>query len=230
MECILKGDLKMTYPNAYHGVKKLFTSQILNLISSILGFVVAILALVGVVSLAASEGTNFTVVFIALFVGLAAAVLSIIAYIMQIVGLKQASHDDSSFYTAFVFAIIGLVLIVLAAIFSALNVANGFGDEIASIFSKFSTIVIAAFVLIGVRSLANKLGQSEMANKAKNVSIFQAVILALSAIASIVALFTGNAATTISGVLALIAALLTVVFAIVYLVFLGKAKKMLKEN
>jgi hypothetical protein len=33
-----------------------------------------------------------------------------------------------------------------------------------------------------------------------------------------------------AGGLGLIAALLTVVFAIVYLVFLGKAKKMLKEN
>ena len=85
-------------------------------------------------------------------------------------------------------------------------------------------------MIIGVSNLAGKLEQSAMAKRAKSVGTLQIVILALSIVASIIALFTGNASTIISGVLGLIASLLTVVFAIVYLVFLGKAKKMLKEN
>ena len=139
---------------------------------------------------------------------------------------KQLIGDHS----AFVFAIIGLVLVVLSAIFSILNVANGFGDDIATIFTKFSSIIICAFVTIGVRNLAVKLEQNAMADRAKRVAILQAVILALAIVANIIAIFTGNAATIVSGVLALIAAVLTLVFSIVYLVFLGKAKKMLKSH
>ncbi|MDO4207595.1 MAG: hypothetical protein Q4D15_08400, partial [Lachnospiraceae bacterium] len=202
-----------------------------GLISAILGVVIAIFVVLSVAAIS-TQNESATVVFglLILVVGIAAGVLAIIAYILQIVGLKNASHDDNSFYTAFVFAIIGLVLTVLATIFSSLNVANGFGDDIASLFTKFSTIIITAFVIIGVSNLAGKLEQSAMAKRAKSVGTLQIVILALSIVASIIALFTGNAATIISGVLGLIASLLTVVFAIVYLVFLGKAKKMLKEN
>ena len=220
----------MTYPNAYNGVKKIHTAQVLNLIASILGFAVAIFSIVSLVSLASSNGNPLAFAIIAIVVGLIAAVLAIVGYILQIVGLKNASHDDSSFYTAFVFAIIGLVLVVLSSIFSILNVANGFGDDIATIFTKFSSIIICAFVTIGVRNLAVKLEQNAMADSAKRVAILQAVILALAIVANIVAIFTGNAATVVSGVLALIAAVLTVVFSIVYLVFLGKAKKMLKSH
>lgn len=221
----------MTFPNAYKGIKKLHTAQVLGLISAILGVVIAIFVVLSVAAIS-TQNESAAVVFglLILVVGIAAGVLAIIAYILQIVGLKNASHDDNSFYTAFVFAIIGLVLTVLATIFSSLNVANGFGDDIASLFTKFSTIIITAFVIIGVSNLAGKLEQSAMAKRAKSVGTLQIVILALSIVASIIALFTGNAATIISGVLGLIAALLTVVFAIVYLVFLGKAKKMLKEN
>ena len=220
----------MTYPNAYNGVKKIHTAQVLNLIASILGFAVAIFSIVSLVSLASSNGNPLAFAIIAIVVGLIAAVLAIVGYILQIVGLKNASHDDSSFYTAFVFAIIGLILVVLSSIFSILNVANGFGDDIATIFTKFSSIIICAFVTIGVRNLAVKLEQNAMADSAKRVAILQAVILALAIVANIVAIFTGNAATVVSGVLALIAAVLTVVFSIVYLVFLGKAKKMLKSH
>ena len=88
-------------------------AQVLNLISSILGFVVAIFGILGIVFLASSEGGSIVFALIALVVGLIVAVLAIVAYILQIVGLKNASHDDYSFYTAFVFAIIGLVLILL---------------------------------------------------------------------------------------------------------------------
>ena len=219
----------MTYPNAFSGVKKLHTAQILSLISVICGVVVAILlllsgsAILGFADL--EDGAAFGI--LALVVGLAAAVLSVIAYIMQIIGLKQAGKDDRSFYTAFVFAIIALILTVAAAIFSVLNVANGFGDDIANIFTKVSAVVIAAFVINGVRNTAEALGQDDMAQKAKSVAILQAVFLCLSIVANIVALFTGNAAEIIATILALISAVLMIIFTIVYLIFLGKAKRML---
>ena len=220
----------MTYPKAYNGVKKIHTAQLLSLISSILGFVVAILGILGIVFLPSTEGGSIVFALIALVVGLIAAVLAIVAYILQIVGLKNASHDDNSFYTAFIFAIIGLVLIVLSTVFSVLKVANGFGDDIATIFTEFSSIIICAFVTIGVRNLASQLGQDAMVKRARSVAILQAVILALAIIANIISLLTGNAAVMVSGIIALIGAVLTIVFAIVYLVFLGKAKKMLKEH
>lgn len=219
----------MTYPNAFTGVKKIHTAQILSLISVICGVVVAILLLMsGTAVLGFSDladGAAFGI--LAIVVGLAAAVLSVIAYIMQIIGLKQAGKDDRSFYTAFVFAIIALVLTIVAAIFSVLNVANGFGDDIANIFSKVSAVVIAAFVINGVRNTAEALGQDAMAQKAKRVAILQAVFLCLSIVANIIALFTGNAAVIIATILALISAVLMIIFTIVYLVFLGKAKRML---
>ena len=222
----------MTYPNAFSGVKKLHTAMILNLISIVCGIVVAILLLVsGSAVLGFSDladGAAFGI--LAFVVGVAAAVLAIIAFIMQIIGLKQAGVDDRSFYTAFVFAVIALVLTVVAAIFSILNVANGFGDDIANIFTKVSSIVVAAFVINGVRNLAEALGKDSMAQRAKKVAILQAVIICLSIIANIILLFTGEAATIISTIFALISAVLMIVFTIVYLIFLGKAQRMLAYN
>lgn len=220
----------MTYPKAYAGVKKLHTAQILNLISAIVGFIAIVVVVIG---LAAASSTNEEAILLAipgLILGLAAGILGIIAYILQIVGLRQAGNDDRAFYTAFIFAIIGLVLSVLSSVFSSLNVANGFGDEIATIFNRFAAIIITIFVIIGVRNLADALGQSKMAASAKSLGIVQAVILALSIITNIVSLFAGNTASMIGGILALIASLLYLVFAIIYLVFLGKAKKMLEKN
>ena len=222
----------MTYPNAFNGVKKLHTSQILSLISAILSIIFAILLLIGGSAALGFQDLEDAAVFgiLAIIVALGAAVLSIIAFIMQIIGLKKASNDEKSFYTAFVFAIISLVLTVVAAIFTMLNVANGFGDDIANIFTKFSSIVVTAFVIIGIRNLADALGQNEMAEKARRIAIFQAVIIGLSIIATIISLFTGNTATTISGVIALIAAVLMAIFYIVLLIFLGQAKRMLALN
>ena len=220
----------MTYPNAYKGVKKLFTSQILSLIATIVFFVVAILRLFSIGAADVDESVSLTLALIALIIGAIAGIIAVISYIFQIIGLKQAGNDDRNFYTAFVFAIIALVLTIVATILSSLNVANGFGDEIADVFNRFADIVIVAFVINGIKTLAEKLNQTKMAQKAKSLGIVQIVILALVVIAEVISLFTGDAASTISAILALIAAILMIIFSIMYLVILGKAKKMLAEN
>ena len=220
----------MSYPNSYYGVKKLLTSQILNLISSILVVIAVIMVVISGASIITGDESGVATMLIAIVIAIAVGVLHIVAYILQLVGLKQAGMDDRSFYTAFVFAIFGLALTLLSVVFYLLDVANGFGDDVAGIFNQFVSIIIAIFVINGIRNLAVAVGRNDMEGKTKTAGVILAIILGLSIAATIASLFTESIAVTITGVLSIIAAILSVVFAIVYLVLLGKAKKMLQEN
>lgn len=220
----------MTFPNAFNGVKKLFTSEILKLIAAVCAIVAAvagIIALAGVEADAVVAGVGggiATVIF-----GVASAVLLLIAYILKLVGLKKAGNDEPKFQQAFLLAIFALILSVVASILSSLNVGNGVVDDIVSIFAAIADILIVVFVIQGIQNLAEKLNQNGMAETGRKLLIIILVFYILAIIATLVVIIFGaNVATgVIAGILAVVAQVLKMVGYIVFLVYLGKAKNML---
>jgi len=223
----------MTFPNAYHGVKKIFTAEILGLIGAvclILGSLIGVLAVVSTV--AGSEGGAAasgigTIIFLA-----AGAVLPIIGYIMNLVGLNQASKDDSNFRVAFMVAIISLIVLIVSAVFSVFNFGNGMADNIAKAFSIMANIIVTVYVITGISSLAEQLKKPEMVEMGRKILIFIIVINGIIMVAEILPVFFGINVTvaSIEGIMGVVSAVCQFIYYIVYLVFLGKAKAMLQNN
>ena len=220
----------MTFPNAFNGVKKLFTSEILKLIAAVCAIVAAvagIIALAGVEADAVAAGVGGGIA--ATVFGVGAAVLLLIAYILKLIGLKKAGNDEPKFQQAFLLAIFALILSVVASILSSLNVGNGVVDDIVSIFAAIADILIVVFVIQGIQNLAEKLNQNGMAETGRKLLIIILVFYILGIVATLVVIIFGSNVATgvIAGILAVVAQVLKMVGYIVFLVYLGKAKNML---
>ena len=224
----------MKYPNAAKGVKRIFTAEILGLISTILliiGFVLLIPALVAKNGAEGMEGAAIgATVAMGVFV-LIAGVLSIIAFIMNIIGISNASKDEENFKSALLFLILGLVAkaasITIGRFVKDAAVATGMLDSASSLLNIFVTI----FVISGIVKLADRLNRGDISAKGTNVLKILIAVNVLSLIASFVAsVMGGPVASGVSLVLAIVSAVLSLVQYIMYLSLLGKAKKMLIES
>ena len=110
----------MKFPNAENGVKKLFTAEILQIIAAV---ALAAAAVMGLVTLAnaANENAGATLGFGAgtLVFSIGGAVVSLIAFILTIVGLVKASKDDDGFKTALAFIILAVVATIVGSCFQS---------------------------------------------------------------------------------------------------------------
>ena len=127
--------------------------------------------------------------------------------------------------TAFA-VVIGLVFANL------LNVGGGIADNIADTVGRICDIVIMISVLNGVSNLAERLHNEKLAELAGKLMNTLIVIIGLSAVATVIPAFFGvnEVFMNISSIMNMVAGGLAIIGTIIYLVFLGKGMKMLKEN
>ncbi len=225
----------MKFPNAANGVKKIFTAEILSLISGICMFVMIVLLVValaaakavsggadGAAAGAVASGAG-TLVF-----GIGSGVLAIIAFILNIVGISKASKDEESFRMA-LFAVIGGI--ILSVIGTAFNNVNGYVSSIMQALQVVADLLVLLYVIQGIRYLSLKLNRPDIDQKGQNLFKIIFIVLVLQFIARIVVIiFGGMAASITAAIIALIAVILSVIEYILYLAFLAKAKKMLAEG
>ena len=112
----------MKFPNAANGVKKLFTAEILQIIAAVALAAAAIMSLVMLAN-AANENAGATLGFGAgtLVFSIGGAVVSLISFILTIVGLVKASKDDNGFKTALAFIILAVVATIVGSCFQSSN-------------------------------------------------------------------------------------------------------------
>lgn len=215
----------MKFPNAAKGVKKIFTAEILSLIAALLSiFGIAMI----IITRAAEEShaENATVVAglgtIALLA--AAAIIILIAGIMSLIGIINASKDDGAFKAALIAILIGVCAAIVSGIFSQNSTVQSICQIVQNLMNIFSTV----FVIQGISNLAVKVGNTQVASQAKTILAIIVVIYVLSLIASIlVVVFGGQFASVTAGIIAVVALVLDVIAYIVYLSLLSKAKKIL---
>ena len=220
----------MKFPNAFSGVKKIFTAEILSLLGGLATLLAGIFTVTAVgtgVAAAASESDGLASTAGASLIGagafiLAAGVLYLISFILQLIGLSNASKDESAFKTAMIFVFVGIACSLVASF----TQSNGEATALSSIFSSLqqvSSLCVTIFTIQGIRNLADKLNNGEMSAKGATIFKIITVIYLLIIVAGIIAIFS----LAIAGILTIVASVLSVIQYIIFLSYLAKAKKML---
>ena len=153
----------MRYPNAYKGVSQIYKAELIAILAVICTGIGAILAIFGVgVADVGSEavGKGFAITG-SLFV-IATAVLMIVSYILNIIGVGNAAKDERGFRSAMIAIIIGIVASIVAGIFSKNEVVC----LLAQLVSKICDVMVFWFCIGGIRNLADKMNDRNIANKA----------------------------------------------------------------
>ena len=213
----------MNYPNAFAGVKKLVAAEALQIISSGLAIIVAILsfaALAGTMnalatgseaSLGGAVASGIGIILL----GIAILVLGIISTVFTLIGLKKCAADEpKNFNIAFYCAIIVLVGSAIGGALSAVPIIANILKTLANICS----IGTFCFTVQGISELANQCNRPDIAKLGMTILIIECVSILLTTIAN-----------WVGGIFAIIAAVLALVCYIIYLVYLTKAKAMLES-
>ena len=216
----------MRFPNAYRGVKKIWLAEMLMLLAAIVGIIMVIVmaangTMVGE-DIVINEGVKTPIAVL----GIVTAVIALVAFILNLIGLINANNDDSAFRIALLVTILGIVASAISAIWSNNETLNKWMDTALTICSMFASY----YVLTGIANLAEKM--SDAATKAvalKSRTLVEGSFCATALFKLIISIFKIQNGSTISTILAVIALLLELVSYILYLRALAKGKKMLAK-
>ena len=208
----------MQFPNALEGVKKIYKAEIIALIGAIVGFVAALLGLVGAQSGSVGGLAGAGVLIIAM------SVLFIIAFIMNIVGLNKAKPDEENFKNALYMVFAGIVLSIVVGATQEGTLIHTLGESLSNICNLLVNYLVATALL----NLANRLGDTAVAQKAKSVRTLLTIVWVIALVLQVLGDAFTSKAGTIAVVLALIASIVEIIAYIVYLGLLSKARGMLE--
>ena len=217
----------MRFPNAYKGVKKLFIAEILAVIAALLTVVAAILAAAGI--------NNEPLVLAAGGMIIATGIIFVIVFIIQLVGLHQGGKDEPQIKVAFFLTIFSVILSLVASILTAIR-GNAVLTDIAkyiNIAVDVATVIALLYTLLGIATLAKKLGDDKMAKFGRRlawvVCILFVVAIVMNLFSGIISKNTQQWVTVTVAVLGIVAAIAEFVVYVLTFVYYGKATKMLKQ-
>ncbi len=218
----------MRFPNAAKGVSRIFLAEILKLIAAAATLIGAFMVFMAIGSGAGGNGTaSLSSGIGALGLLSAAGVLSILGFILNIVGIVNASKDEESFKTALICLVIGIVTSIISGFFAN----NPTLASICNIASEILNLVVTIMVIIGIMRLAERLHNPAISAKASTQLKLIVAINVLALICNIIVTFMGGrAASVIASILAIVAAVLSIIQYILYLIFLSQAKAMLQNS
>lgn len=220
----------MRFPNAYKGVKKVFAAEIL-------GIIAAILALVGVIMVnIGNNKPDDNIVASGGLLALVALIVSVVSFIIQIVGLHQGGKDNGYIRMSFILMIGSILLGIVAAVVSGidsnvqvdLSLVSTILDKVGDIFTLFVTI----YLFQGIANLAKQLNDEKMYKTGKTLATIILGLFILSLVLSLlgnVIKSDNNVVVTVFGVLGIVAAVIDLIVNIICFFYLGKAVKMLKK-
>ena len=213
----------MRFPNALSGVKKIFAAELLAMIGTVLMVVALVLGVIG--------GLKEDLVGLggATIIGIVAGVLLLISYILYIVGVSKASKDEPAFKTALYVIVFGIVYSIITTTFSSAIEKSGI-QQFANLIPDLINLVAMLFIVTGIRNLAEQLGDKAMITKGERIMkiayVMEIIIFVIRAV-SMFAFSNNEIVGTAVVVAAVVAGILNVVIYIMYLLYLGKAKKLL---
>ena len=210
----------MQFPNAAKGVKKIYTAEILELISNIALLVAAVLALVALGSLGADSAGGFLAGGLgATVLGLGALVLGIIAFFMTLSGINAAKLDEPQFKNALIALVVGIALQIAASCFS-----NELVKSLCGSLGNACDLLVTIYIAKGVGALADKLSNAELSAKCQNfVKLLTGLWCVAIVLKAVGGFLKNNVATaTIGGIIAIVALVVAIV---AYFIFIGLLKK-----
>ena len=216
----------MRFPNAFRGVKKIWLAEMLMLLAAIVGIIMVIVmaangTMVGE-DIVINEGVKTPIAIL----GIITAVIALVAFILNLVGLINANNDDSAFRIALLVTILGIVASAISAIWSNNETLNKWMDTALIICSMFASY----YVLTGIANLADQM--PDPATKAvalKSRLLVEGSFCATAVFKLIINIFNIQSGSTIHTIMAVVAMLLELLAYILYLRALAKGRKMLAK-
>ncbi|MBR3299067.1 MAG: hypothetical protein IKI64_07675 [Clostridia bacterium] len=221
------------FKNAYEGIKKIFTAEIIMLIASIVTFVGAIVTITAdsnAVKDALNNPNEASItagVAILGIVAIAFGICALVAFILNLVGLVKARKDDANFNTALMLTIAGIVVSILSSILSKNeNVVSFLNTGV-----ELAYLLATMFIVYGIVSLAKQLKNTPVETKGNRLLKIIVIVQGIGIGARLLgAIFTvAKLNPVIPGIIGIIAAILTVVYHLIYISLLSDAKKMLAK-
>lgn len=225
----------MTFPRARKGVRKIFVAELITLFVGLATGFLSIFfeseirllpqAIEGLTKGGSLEMNGWIVLIIA---GVA-VVLSLFASLINLIGYIQASRDETSFLGALIFMLLNAVLSGFATYFQQSN------EVFAGAFTISASIAELFMIILTVKGLVNlsyNLNSRKMVARGNVLLRLIAVICLLSVVAEIVVfLFRLNVFVTSLLFAVLITNLvLSLVYYIIYLIYLSSCCAMLSER
>ena len=126
----------MRFPNAFRGVKKIWLAEMLMLLAAIVGIIIVIVmaangTMVGE-DIVINEGVKTPIAVL----GIVTAVIALVAFILNLIGLINANNDDSAFRIALLVTILGIVASAISAIWSNTLGTFFIGDDLWGLFKR----------------------------------------------------------------------------------------------
>ncbi len=218
----------MKYPNAYSGVKTLFKAVVLNIAASMLFLLSSVF-----IAAAGDDLLEWQTVLdeynTAAFVGiiittLGALILSLISFILQILGLTRGMKDEPLFKTALIYVFISFASTIASSLTA--GISNSQITDSFKILAEVSTLLISLYIIFAIRSLAQKLDNGDIDFKGKAL-IWVLLSVFLMTVASRIL---GISSSEFSSILSVLAAVFDIISFILFSIYLFKAKKMLSES
>ena len=211
----------MRFPSAYHGVKKLFIGELLQILVAALGIAVAVLASVN------QQNPNDVIAGVLAGVGIGTLVILLIAAIIQFIGFIQASRDDGNFKVSLWLIILSLILTVTAQILGGLNINATIAISAIEVVTNIANVLVLLYMLYGIVALAAKLGNGLMAGRGRML-VWAVVIMFVftTAFAILSRYIPSPEVVTKFGI---IAAVIETIIYILIVIYLGAATRMLSR-
>ena len=229
----------MKFPNTFKGIKKIWIAEMLMLIAAVMSIVLLfIIANNSVVIEGTTVAENAVAVEDTLIVnteavktptaifGIGAAVLILIAFLLNLIGIINCRKDDSNFINALVATLLGVVCGVINAIWGEKNPRLGSWMEFVMV---MESCYASYYVLTGVSKLSEAYpdeATKKLVDKSRNWLLGSFCLSAgLKLIVDIFNIQDGTPKT----IMAIVAVLAEIIAYVIYLMALNKSKKMLAK-
>ena len=221
----------MKFPNAAKGVSKIFNAEIISLIAALIGGVGMVLSFIAV-SGNVDQGTSDTLFIVTGAFALVAGIIIAVAGIMSIVGYFQAGKDEVSFKRAILCVIFSIVFTVAASFFANQTGFLGWLNTILTVAENICNMLATIFLILGLMALSVKCSRPDMVKHGKDILTTLVILYILTFVLNFIGRW-GAEATVFGSIVNWLSGLslcFTVFLYIFQIYYLGKAKKMLKEN
>ena len=221
----------MKFPFAAKGVSKIFNAEIISLIGALIGGVGMVLSFIAV-SGNVDQGTFDTLIIATGACVLVAGIIIAVAGIMSIVGYFQAGKDEVSFKRAILCVIFSIVFTVAASFFANQTGFFGWLNTILTVAGNVCNMLATIFLILGLMALSVKCSRPDMVKHGKDILTTLVILYILTFVLSFIGRW-GAESTVFGSIVNWLSGLslcFTVFLYIFQIYYLGKAKKMLKEN
>ena len=214
----------MRYPNAFKGVKKIWLAEILMLLAAALGIALIVIAALNGTFEGEQVTVSDSVAGISGVIAIVTALLMLVAFVLNLIGLISARKDEKAFGTALLVTLIGIVTSVISSVWSKNATLVKWMDLATTLCSLYASY----FVLTGIANLAETFpdeATKSLALKSRNLLV--GTFCATALFKCIITIFNIQEGSTANSILAVVALVLELVSYVVYLRALSKGKKML---